>query len=430
MKLTALEPWIHAKIGTGQAAFTRPALQSWQLQRLNATLAHVRARSSYYRAALAGLPEQLDDLSQLQQLPLTTSASIRQNPLQFVCVSQSDIQRVVTLQSSGTGGEPKRIYFSAEDQQLTVDFFGVGMSVLTEVGDRVLIFLPAATPGSVGDLLRLGLSHVARQPIPYGPIFKPEDALQSMQKEQPDCLVGIPTQILGLARRWKTGYKPPRSVLLSTDVVPASIVRFLEERWGCEVFNHYGSTEMGLGGGVECAAHRGCHLREADLLFEVLDPLTGQPVPDGEYGEVVFSTLTRVGMPLIRYRTGDFSRFITGPCPCGTGLRTLENIRARLDGLLCVAGKPLKLADFDEALFALPDMLNFSVTLQGTQQKPSISIEAQMLTDSDSNAAVKKVLEQIPAIQQLPIHIDCRYAPAEAGSLQKRVIIDLRGKDA
>ncbi len=421
---------MQSKIGAGQAAFTRPALENWQLQRLNDTLALIRARSSYYRAALAGLPEQLDDLSQLQQFPFTTPASIRQNPLQFVCVSQGDILRVVTLQSSGTSGEPKRIYFSAEDQQLTVDFFGVGMSVLTEAGDRVLIFLPGATPGSVGDLLRLGLCRVAREPIPYGPIYQPDDALQTLQNEQPHCLVGIPTQMLGLARRWKAGCKPPRSVLLSTDVVPASIVRFLEERWGCEVFNHYGSTEMGLGGGVECAAHRGCHLREADLLFEVVHPRSGQPVPDGEYGEVVFSTLTRVGMPLIRYRTGDFSRFIRGPCPCGTGLRTLENIRARLDGLLTVAGNLLKLADFDEALFSLPNLLNFSVTLQGTEQKPAIHIEAQMLTDADSSAAVKKVLEQIPSIQHLPVNINCRYAPSEAGSLHKRVITDLRGKDA
>lgn len=430
MNLTPLDPWIRQKISCGQAALTRAEVENWQLQRLNETLAHVGTHSGYYRAALAGLPRRLEDLSQLRQLPFTGPASIRQNPLQFVCVSQGDIQRVVTLQSSGTSGAPKRIYFTAADQELTVDFFGVGMSVLTEPGERVLILLPGATPGSVGDLLRLGLSRLGRVPIPYGPIRDPDAAILALQEQQPDCLVGIPTQVLGLARRWKPGLKPPRTVLLSTDVVPAAMLRFLEERWGCRVFNHYGSTEMGLGGGVECEAHRGCHLREADLLFEVVDPQSGQPLPDGEYGEVVFSTLTRTGMPLIRYRTGDLSRFIPGGCPCGTALRTLENIRARLDGLLDVGGARLRLVDFDEALFALPDLLNFSVTVQGGRPKPAISIQAQMLTDTDASPAIHKALEQIPAVQHLPVQVHCRYAPAEAGSLQKRVINDLRGEHA
>ena len=91
-------------------------------------------------------------------------------------------------------------------------------------------------------------------------------------------------------------------------------------------------TEMGLGGGVECQARRGYHLREADLYFEIVHPQTGEPVTEGETGEIVFTTLTRQGMPLIRYRTGDLSRFIPGQCPCGTTLRTLEKVTRRLSG--------------------------------------------------------------------------------------------------
>ena len=87
---------------------------------------------------------------------------------------------------------------------------------------------------------------------------------------------------------------------------------------------------MGLGGGVECAAHAGLHLREADLLFEVVDPLTGAPLPVGSEGEIVFTTLTREAMPLIRYRTGDSGSFIAEPCPCGSALRLLATVRERL----------------------------------------------------------------------------------------------------
>lgn len=430
MKITPLEPWIRNKISANCAQLTRPDLEAWQLQKLNDTLSWVRARSSFYGSVLAGLPSKLSQLGELQQFPLTTPDMIRQNPFQFVCVSQSDIQRVVTLQTSGTTGEPKRIYFTADDQELTIDFFGVGMSVLTAPGDSVLIFLPGATPGSVGDLLRLGLARMQRVPLPYGPIYDAQHALTAMQSQQPDCLVGIPTQVLGLARRWISGYKPPRTVLLSTDYVPASIVRFLENTWGCKVFNHYGTTEMGLGGGVECEAHRGSHLREADLYFEVLDPHTAQPISDGEYGEVVFSTLTRIGMPLIRYRTGDYSRFIPGPCPCGTTLRTLENISGRLDGFVTVGGRVLKLADFDEVLFPIPNLLNYSITLTGSEPKASVIIETQMFTGSDSSAAVKKALDQISSIDRLDVIVNSRFNPGEVGSLHKRSIIDLRGEYA
>ena len=97
-------------------------------------------------------------------------------------------------------------------------------------------------------------------------------------------------------------------------------------------------TEMGLGGGVQCSARQGYHLREADLYFEIVDPHSGEPLPEGELGEVVFTTLTREGMPLIRYRTGDLSRFLPGQCPCGTLLRSMESIRQRVAGNLELAG--------------------------------------------------------------------------------------------
>ena len=92
--------------------------------------------------------------------------------------------------------------------------------------------------------------------------------------------------------------------------MPEAIGRVLEERWGCRVYNHYGTTEMGLGGGVQCSARRGYHFREADLFVEIVEPRSGEPVPEGVTGEIVFTTLTRTGMPLIRYRTGDLSRFL------------------------------------------------------------------------------------------------------------------------
>ncbi len=418
MRVTPLESWIKAKTEARD-------MRDWQLLKLNETLALARSRSSFYRKQLAEMPEKISSLEEFSQFPFTTPEDVRANPLRFVCVSQDEIQRVVTLQSSGTTGEPKRIYFTAADQELTINFFGVGMSTLTEPGERVLIFLPGETPGSVGDLLRLGLARLGRIPLPYGPVRDPQHALETMQTQQADCLVGSPTQILGLARRWQSGKKAPRTVLLSTDYVPAAIVAELERIWGCEVFNHYGATEMGLGGGVECEAHRGYHLREADLYFEIVHPETGEPVPDGEYGEVVFTTLTRRGMPLIRYRMGDRSRFLPGKCPCGTSLRTLEKVRGRFSGFVSVGGETLKLPDFDEALFPIPGLLNFSVTVAGDGAEASLLIETEMLTGEDSAGLVESALRGVSSVKTV---VRCHHNPKETGSLLKRVF--KRGENA
>lgn len=426
MSITPLDAWIRQKIGASQSEFTRQAIESWQIHQVNETLALARAKSTFYRKLLVGRPESIQSLEDLREFPFTTPEHIRRSPLQFVCVSQDEIQRVVTLQTSGTTGTPKRFFFTADDQELTIDFFGVGMSTLTRPGDRVLILLPGETPGSVGDLLRLGLLRQGRKPIPYGPVQDPLHVLGISHESKADCLVGSPTQVLGLARRWQSGRHKPRTVLLSTDYVPKAIVKVLEEVWGCEVFNHYGATEMGLGGGVECEAHAGYHLREADLYFEIIDPRTGDPVQDGAYGEVVVSTLTRRGMPLIRYCMGDRSRFLLGKCSCGTLLKRVEIVNGRYDGFVPIGEVLLCLPDLDEALFPIPGLLNFTATVTGNEKKPALEVETQMLMDKDAAGLVERALRLIPAIKNMNLVIHCRYNPNEAGSLRKRVIIDRR----
>ncbi len=239
--------------------------------------------------------------------------------------------------------------------------------------------------------------------------------------------------MLALALHWQPSQPKPHSVLLSTDHVPAAIVRTLERCGGCEVYNHYGSTEMGLGGGVECMAHGGYHLREADLYFEVVDPLTGEPVEVGEYGEVVFTTLTRRGMPLIRYRTGDRSRFVHGNCPCGTWLKTLEQVRGRIGGAVTLGEETLALPDLDEALFSVPGLLNFWEAVSGDGKRDCLTVEVQMLHGRQPDGNVARAVQAVPAIQRgrskgrLDLNIHYRADTQESVSLLKRVIADYRG---
>lgn len=408
MTRTPLEPWIKARIGIpATEPLTRAALESYQLRKLREAVDYARQRSPFYRSLLQGAcGEELTSPADIARLPFTSAADLREDELRFLCVSQGEIERVVTLQSSGTTAPPKRLRFTAEDLELTVDFFHHGMSTLLKPGERVLILMPGELPGSVGDLLVKGLARLGVEGIVHGLVRDAGEVLARIEseRERVDCLVGLPVQVLALARHPDAARLPAdqiKSVLLSADYVPAAIVRELTAAWGAAVFNHYGMTEMGLGGGVECGHLCGYHLREADLFVEVIEPESGLPLPDGEPGEVVFTTLTRHGMPLIRYRTGDLARFLPEPCPCGTVLRRLERITGRLGNSVRLAGgETLTMAALDEALFPLPSLLNFQPVLRSIHGLDVLDFTIETVT-VDCNGAprqVRQALLQIPAL--------------------------------
>ena len=427
MNSTPLEPWIQKKID-------HAALAEYQLRKLNEALQLAATQSRFYRQHFANSPIALASLDDLTRLPFTTADDVRVDPLSFVCVSQDDIQRVVTLDdanfplttltTSGTTGQPKRLYFTRDDQELTIDFFHIGMSTFTAPGDRVLILLPSETPGSVGDLLAIALRRMGATPIKHGPVRDPAATLDAMRCEKIDVLVGVPTHVLSLARSSSALKSSLKAVLLSTDHVPNATKRAIEAVFGCKVYNHYGMTEMGLGGGVDCEAQRGYHLREADLLFEIVDPFSGERMPDGEYGEVVFTTLTRRGMPLIRYRTGDVSRFVPGPCPCGTQLKTLERITHRWAGRVPIGARYLTMADLDEALFAIDGVLNFTATVLNDAGRDGLHLEVKIAEDRRTMPVIQAITMAVPDAQ----HFNLRVSTVDAipPSMAKRTIIDRR----
>ena len=402
MKITPLEGWISEHIGANGTGLSRERIEAYQLGRLRETIDWAKARSPFYRERLASVSgRDLGCLEDLAGFPFTTEEDIRRQPLRFLCVSQSEVSRVVTLQTSGTTGNPKRIYFTADDQERTIDFFHHGMSTLAGPGERILILLPGALPGSVGDLLAKGLERLGAAGIAHGLVREAAQTLAVMEQERIDTLVGIPTQVLGLARL-SGGKAAPGSVLLSTDHVPEAVSKELRRIWGCEVYTHYGMTEMGFGGGVECKARRGYHLREADLYVEIADPGTGSPALEGKPGEVVFTTLTRRGMPLIRYRTGDVSRFVQDPCPCGTVLKTLARVKNRLCSIRHLEqGGSLGMADLDEAIFPVDGVVDFSASLTRERGQDRLLIKAQVtgLDNRRALAAIEEALKTVPVIR-------------------------------
>ena len=187
------------------------------------------------------------------------------------------------------------------------------------------------------------------------------------------CLIGVPSQMYALAAH-APGLRP-KTVLLSADYVPVSVQRFLEKTWNCRVFTHWGMTETGYGGGVQCGARAGYHLRDRDLLIEILDPETGQPVPEGQYGELVLTTLRRRGMPLVRYRTGDLGRMIAEPCACGCLKPRLDKVEGRLDDSVRLSdGKVLSMHILDELLFALDEVEDFQASYNAAQKHLTVAV--------------------------------------------------------
>jgi|LFRM01.1.fsa_nt_gb phenylacetate-coenzyme A ligase PaaK-like adenylate-forming protein len=433
MTKTPLEDWIARKIGLAPGTLTREALREYQFRRIRKTVAMAMDKSSFYRSKLAGFdPALIDSEAALARLPFTEPRQLREDPLRFVCSGLGSIERIVTLQSSGTTGSPKRIFFTKEDQELTIDFFDYGMRNLVRPGDRVLILLPCATPGSVGDLLRIGLERMGAVPLPYGPVHDPADAVNRALLDRASAAVGIPTHLLAMARQ-QNGARLKgqiKNVLLSTDYVPEAISRVLEERWGCRVYNHYGTTEMGLGGGVQCSARRGYHFREADLFIEIVDPHSGEPVPEGTAGEIVFTTLTRTGMPLIRYRTGDLSRLLPGRCPCGTVLRSMEPVKYRLSELIRIGELRLSMPDLDEKLFPLPGVLDYRAEMQWAGERAVLHIDLKTVQPENVDCEMaRQALLTLPALQELypeklQLEISCNSGnfTVARGTAKRRIV--------
>jgi len=408
MRKTPLDEWIAGKIcGSPNPSplLSRGDIDRYQLEKLRQVVDYVQRNSPFYRRLLEGhTGSELKTFDDLASFPFTTGADIRESALRFLCVSQDEIARVVTLNTSGTTGASKRLFFTADDLELTVDFFHHGMSTLVSPGQRVLILLPGEKKDSVGDLLRRGLARMNVEGIVHGPVRDVRRAISDISEFSADCLVGIPTQVLWIARTAGAAIDRGRikSVLLSTDYAPRAIVRELERLWQCPVFDHYGITETGLGCAVECEALSGYHIREADLYIEIIDPGTGRPCREGQEGEVVLTTLTRTGMPLIRYRTGDIYHVIPDPSPCGTVLSRLARVSGRLDGRVQAGkGHILAIPDLDEAMFPIEGLINYSAELIRTGEKDRLvlSLYAGGSTDPAIAAAALEAASAVPAVR-------------------------------
>ena len=273
---------------------------------------------------------------------------------------QSRLARVTTLATSGSSGPPKRVGCTGADLERTVAFFARGMTDLVEPGQEVLVLLPGGGEQGVGRLLQEALDRIGVTGRLGHSGWGTREILAAARSAH--CLVGLPAELFHLCRIGSD--LRPRTVLLSGDHMARPVLAGLAEAWDCRVVTHYGLTEAGLGCAVQCRAGLGHHLRDAELLFEMVDPDSGRPVAPGELGEIVVTTLAAEAMPLLRYRTGDLGRMLPGPCPCGGPLPLLGRVEGRRDQVIILEGGPLTLPMLDDLVYAQPGVRGFTAALE------------------------------------------------------------------
>ena len=348
MKRTNLENWIESIEALPK--LTREGLECLQLKRLNETLARLKARGGFYK----DYPEKLESLSDLQKLPFTTAQMLSQSPGKFLLTSQSEVSRVISGATSGTTGPAKRVFYTETDTDHTVGFFAAGISEMLNPGEKCLIAFPFTGPFGLGDLIARAVERLGAISVNAGFGQTWEEMAELVRKTRPQTYIGFPVTLLSLARLYGEDF-PVKRALVSGDACPAGVMEALEEILGSRLYPHYGSRECGLGGAVTCPAFEGMHLRENHIIPEIIDE-EGNVLPDGAYGELVLTTIGSDAMPLIRYRTGDYTRILP-PCPCGGVTKRIDTV-SRREGMLSIEV-------LDSALFRIPELVDYRASFDG-----------------------------------------------------------------
>ena len=367
----------------GIKEITRENIKLIQLKKLNELLCRENTRKGFY----SNLPKSLNSLDELSSLPFTTDEDLSSNAPGLLMVSQSEIQRVLSDATSGTTGAAKRVFYTEQDCENTIQLFMAGLGELIFKGSRTMICMPFSGPFGLGELIAEAIRRLGAVPLKTGVCKTFGELASILETERPDTFVGMPVQLIGLLRYCGKGSL--ERALVSGDSCPESVIEECERILGSRLFPHYGSREIGLAGAITCPAHSGMHLRENHTIAEIIDE-NGNVLPEGEYGELVVTTIGMQAMPLIRYKTGDITRIIPGKCQCGSEVIRLDDIRRK---------ETEDIYELDNQLFTLSGLIDYSAELSGN----TITINA--ITKGNLAA------EDINALLKTPAKVSCR--PAE-----------------
>jgi phenylacetate-CoA ligase len=362
----------------------RDELHSLQTRRLRTLVAYVKERVPLYRERLAGIdPDDVASRDDLRRLPFTRKDDLRDTyPFGMFAVRHGDVIRLHA--SSGTTGKVTVVGYTAADIDL---FARVNARSLAMAGAEPGMMLHNAYgyglfTGGLGLHYggeRLGLTVV---PVSGG---MTERQLMLITDFRPDVICCTPSYALTLAQAFRERGVAPGQISLRFAVLGAEpwtdgMRREIDAGLGVLSTNIFGLSEViGPGVSCECVEERdGSHVNEDHFLPEIVDPETGEPLAEGEEGVLVFTTLTKEALPLIRYWTGDITSLSSEPCSCGRTLVRMQRIKGRADDMLIIRGVNVYPTQVEAALLELPALTpnyRIVVTRTGTLDEAEVEVE-------------------------------------------------------
>jgi phenylacetate-CoA ligase len=396
-----IENRIHDPAAETMERDTLAALQSDRLRTLIRHVAHVPFyRESFTRTGITA--DSIRGVDDLRRLPFTTKADLRdQYPLGFLAVPRDQVLRYHG--SSGTTGRPTFVAYTRDDLDLWADLCarflvagGLQPSHICQIAFGYGLFT-----GGFG--LHYGIERVGAAIIPAAG-GQTQRQIMLMEDLAADVLISTPSYALHLAevlheQQVERSRLALKFAHFGGEPWTEDMRTRIEQDLGITCFNNYGLSEV-IGPGVsgECAWRNGMHIQEDHFIVECLDPDSLEPVPDGEPGELVFTTLTKQAFPLIRYRSRDIACLDRSSCPCGRTTVRMSRVTGRTDDMLIIRGVNVFPSQIEEALLKVegtaPHYL-IEVDRPGTLDQITVKVELKPEALSDQMSRMQKLRERI-----------------------------------
>jgi len=409
----------------------REELAKLQLRRLQSTVAWVHERVPYYRDALDALdtkPRDIKSLADVRLLPFTDKTALRDTyPFGMFAVPMEQVVRVHS--SSGTTGKPIVVGYTRGDLNTWSECTARVASAAGVVeSDRVQMgFLYGMFTGGWG--MHYGIERIGATVFPAGS-GNTERHLMMMQDFGTTVFVGTPSYALYLAEvAEKAGIDvkalPLRVGLFGGEPSGEGMRAEIEARLGILATDNYGLSEvMGPGVSGECECQCGLHMNEDHFLFELVDPLTGEPVGEGEEGELIITPLTKEAFPVLRYRTHDLTRIDTSPCACGRTNARMHKVRTRTDDMLIIRGVNVFPSQIEDALLQIegiePHYL-IVVAREGSLDVLEVRIEVAEAIFSDVMADMVTFTKRVSDRIHTVIGLHPKVTLVEPGTIERTV---------
>ncbi|MCH3942122.1 MAG: phenylacetate--CoA ligase [Atopobiaceae bacterium] len=420
----------------------RERLERLQLERLKPLLKRVYERIPFYHASFdeAGFdPEGLETLDDLRKAPFTVKQDLRDNyPFGMFAVPRDEVVRIHA--SSGTTGTATVVGYTQADLDAWSDCFAraVGRAHGTKDSTMQVAYGYGLFTGGLG--AHMGGERFGATVVPMS-TGNTKRQVNLMRDFDVDILACTPSYAMHIAdTALEMGIDPATDLKVSGMICGAEpmsdeLRRELEQKMGAQLIDIYGLSEvMGPGVACECELQDGLHLAEDHFIAEIVDPDTFEPVPDGQWGELVITTLSKECSPLIRYRTRDITRILPGECACGCTHRRIDRIRGRTDDMLIIRGVNVFPRQVEEVITAFPEVsawYQLVVSTRGDLDAVDLNVEVVPEFDFDTVREVESLQRRIRAALKgnLQIAVNVRVVEPKtierAESKQKRVI-DLR----